>query len=85
MGVSAPPDRYAGIVQALTLARLLTTAPWQTRAELAAALGVHERTIRRIIEALRAAGLAVEQRERGTSEWPTPMEYRLSRTAWRVE
>lgn len=58
--MSAPHDRYAGVTQAIRLVGLLRLTP-RTRAELAARLGVHERTIRRLIDALRAGGVQIDQ------------------------
>lgn len=74
--------RYGAVTQALALAARLAREPWQTRAELAAAMGVHERTILRMIDALRAAGLEVEQRERKGTVPRAAHEYRVTRAAW---
>jgi predicted DNA-binding transcriptional regulator YafY len=60
MGHVAPPDRYAGVALAVRLMALIRHQP-KSRAELAATLSVHERTIRRLIDALRAGGITIDQ------------------------
>lgn len=54
------PDRYAGVALAMRLVALIRRQA-RSRAELAEALGVHERTIRRLIEALRSGGIRISQ------------------------
>ena len=65
-------DRYSVIAVAFRLLDL-TARSWLTRAELGAALDCHERTVRRILDALRTAGAVIHQRPRGTK---TALEYR---------
>lgn len=65
-------DRYSVIPVAFDLLDL-TARSWRTRAELAETLDCHERTVRRILDALRSAGLTIHQRPRGTT---TALEYR---------
>ena len=60
MGHVAPPNRYAGVALAVRLLALITRRA-QSLAELAAALGVGQRTIRRLIDALRAGGIRIDQ------------------------
>jgi predicted ArsR family transcriptional regulator len=67
------PDRYAVIPHAIAVVRQLREN-WRTRYELAESLGLHERTIRRIVDALRAANVQIEQRARGATR---QAEYRL--------
>ena len=64
-------DRYSVIPVAFQLLDL-TSRSWLTRAELAEALDCHERTVRRILDALKTAGVVIHQR-RGTT---TALEYR---------
>ena len=61
------------IRHALALCRLITDRP-QTRAELAYDLSIHERTVRRLIDALRDSGADITQARRSENG---PMEYRL--------
>lgn len=65
-------DRYSVIPVAFRLLDL-TSRSWLTRSELAEMLDCHERTVRRILNALRSAGLTIHQRPRGTT---TELEYR---------
>ena len=65
-------DRYSVIPVAFRLLDL-TARSWLTRAELGAALECHERTVRRILDALKTAGVTIHQRLRGTT---TALEYR---------
>ena len=65
-------DRYSVIPVAFQLLDL-TSRSWLTRAELAEALDCHERTVRRILDALKTAGVVIHQRPRGTT---TALEYR---------
>ena len=51
----------------------LTSRSWLTRAELGEVLDCHERTVRRILDALKTAGVNIDQRPRGTT---TALEYR---------
>lgn len=64
--------RYRVIVHALTLCRAIAQEP-RTRAELAELLGMHERSVRRIIDALVDAGVPIKQTRRANTGWP--MEY----------
>ena len=64
-------DRYSVIPVAFRLLDL-TSRSWLTRAELGEALDCHERTVRRILDALKTAGVVIHQR-RGTN---TALEYR---------
>lgn len=74
--MSTQPDRYAGITQALRILALISGRP-HTREELAEDLGVHERTVRRLIEAIRAGGVDVVQRR---SDGPiSPLVYSVKR------
>lgn len=75
-------DRYDSIGQALTICRALSKERL-TRAELAARLDVHERTIRRLIDALRAAGVDVRQTRRGGLSGP--MEYSVPKHWHRLQ
>lgn len=54
------PDRYAGVALAVRLVALIRRKA-KSRHALAVALGVHERTVRRLIEALRAGGIRIDQ------------------------
>ena len=65
-------DRYSVIPVAFRLLDL-TARSWLTRAELGEALDCHERTVRRILDALRTAGVTIDQRPRGNT---TALEYR---------
>ena len=65
-------DRYSVIAVAFRLLDL-TARSWLTRAELGQALDCHERTVRRILDALKTAGVTIHQRPRGTT---TALEYR---------
>ena len=65
-------DRYSVIPVAFRLLDL-TARSWLTRAELAEALDCHERTVRRILDALKTAGAVIHQRPRGKT---TALEYR---------
>ena len=65
-------DRYSVIPVAFQLLDL-TSRSWLTRAELAQTLDCHERTVRRILDALKTAGVVIHQRLRGTT---TALEYR---------
>ena len=69
-----PEDRYSVISSAVAICRLIADAP-MTRAELGAHLGLHERTIRRIVDALRLAGVPITQARRG--EGVSPLAYSL--------
>lgn len=60
------PDRYAGVALAVRLIALIRRKA-KSRAELAESLGVHERTIRRLIEALRAGGIQIDQAREASS------------------
>lgn len=60
MPTNNPPDRYAGVALAVRLVALIRRKA-RSRAELADLLNVHERTIRRLIEALRAGGITINQ------------------------
>ena len=71
-GDAMSDDRYSVIPVAFRLLEL-TSRSWLTRAELGEALDCHERTVRRILDALRTAGVAIHQRPRGTT---TALEYR---------
>lgn len=64
--------RYSVIPVAVQLLDL-TARSWLTRAELAETLDCHERTVRRILDALRAGGIVIQQRLQGTT---TALEYR---------
>lgn len=64
--------RYASVVNAITLLSLMRSG-WRTRAELAATIGLADLATRRLIDALRAGGLTIEQRARKDS---TQIEYR---------
>lgn len=66
---------YEIIPVAVDLLRRIARKP-RTREELAADLGVHERTVRRIIEALTRSGLTIETTRRGSARGP--VEYRAS-------
>lgn len=55
-----PEDRYAPIAHAVALCRILATGP-HTRDELAVSLGMHERSVRRLIDALRASDVCIAQ------------------------
>ena len=57
-------DRYSVIPVAFRLLDL-TARSWLTRAELGQALDCHERTVRRILDALKTAGVVIHQRPRG--------------------
>ena len=65
-------DRYSVIPVAFRLLDL-TSRSWLTRAELGEVLDCHERTVRRIFDALKTAGVNIDQRPRGTT---TALEYR---------
>ena len=65
-------DRYSVIPVAFRLLEL-TARSWLTRAELGQALDCHERTVRRILDALKTAGVTIHKRPRGTT---TALEYR---------
>jgi predicted ArsR family transcriptional regulator len=65
-------DRYSVIPVAFQLLDL-TARSWLTRAELAQTLDCHERTVRRILDALKTAGVVIHQRPRGNT---TALEYR---------
>lgn len=65
-------DRYSVIPVAFRLLDL-TARSWLTRAELGEALDCHERTVRRILDALKTAGVVIHQRPRGKT---TALEYR---------
>lgn len=65
-------DRYSVIPVAFRLLDL-SSRSWLTRAELGEALDCHERTVRRILDALKTAGVVIHQRPRGTT---TALEYR---------
>lgn len=65
-------DRYSVIPVAFRLLDL-TARSWLTRAELGQALDCHERTVRRILDALKTAGVVIHQRPRVTT---TALEYR---------
>ena len=62
----APPDRYAGVAMAVRLVALIRDRGLTLR-ELAERLDVCERTVRRLIDALRAGGIEIQQ-ARGGSE-----------------
>ena len=74
------PDRYSVIPVAFRLLDL-TSRSWLTRAELGEALDCHERTVRRILDALKTAGVVIHQRPRGTT---TALEYRSTIRARRA-
>ena len=65
-------DRYSVILVAFRLLDL-TARSWLTRSELGEVLDCHERTVRRIVDALKTAGVVIHQRPRGTT---TALEYR---------
>ena len=65
-------DRYSVIPVAFRLLDL-TARSWLTRSELGEALDCHERTVRRILDALKTAGVVIHQRPRGKT---TALEYR---------
>ena len=65
-------DRYSVIPVAFRLLDL-TSRSWLTRAELAQTLDCHERTVRRILDALKTAGVVIHQRPRDPA---TALEYR---------
>lgn len=69
------PDYATAIAATLRLLRVLEIG-WSTRDELAAALGLHERSIRRMIDALRLAEVPIVQRQRSAS---TRHEYHVAR------
>ena len=71
-GDAMSDDRYSVIPVAFRLLDL-TSRSWLTRAELGEALDCHERTVRRIFDALKTAGVVIQQRPRGTT---TVLEYR---------
>ena len=71
-GDAMTDDRYSVIPVAFRLLDL-TSRSWLTRAELGEALDCHERTVRRIFDALKTAGVVIHQRPRGTT---TALEYR---------
>ena len=71
-GDAMTDDRYSVIPVAFRLLDL-TSRSWLTRAELGEALDCHERTVRRILDALKTAGVVIHQRPRGTT---TALEYR---------
>ena len=73
-------DRYSVIPVAFRLLDL-TARSWLTRAELAQTLDCHERTVRRILDALKTAGVNIDQRPRGTT---TALEYRSAIRARRA-
>ena len=66
------PDRYSVIPVAFRLLDL-TARSWLTRSELGEALDCHERTVRRILDALKTAGVVIHQRPRGKTK---ALEYR---------
>lgn len=75
-GVRAP-DRYAGVAMAVRLVARCQQRP-QTLAQLADHFGVSTRTIRRLIDALRLGGIAIEQ------EYPADKEGRPLGSVYRV-
>lgn len=74
--------RHRVLIQALTLARLLTREPWQDLPTLQERFGVSRETILRQFAALRAAGFTVERRMVAGSK---RAQYRIPRSAWRLD
>lgn len=67
--------RYRHLASALALLRA-TREAWCTRPELAERLGLGDRSVRRLIDVLRANGVAIRQRQRRRPKLCPIMEFR---------